>query len=53
MGRSGAGKSTIALAISRIVEPLSGFILIDGVNIAKVPLEILRRVITVIKIFYV
>ena len=48
VGRSGAGKSTIVNAISRIVESNSGFILIDGINIAKIPLEHLRKKITVI-----
>ena len=48
VGRSGAGKSTIVNAISRIVESNSGFILIDGINIAKIPLEYLRKKITVI-----
>jgi ATP-binding cassette subfamily C (CFTR/MRP) protein 1 len=33
VGRTGAGKSTITLAISRIVEIFSGKILIDGLDI--------------------
>lgn len=33
VGRTGAGKSTISLAISRIVEIFSGKIFIDGVDI--------------------
>ena len=48
VGRTGAGKSTICLAISRIVEIFEGQIEIDGLDIAKIPLEELRRRITVI-----
>ena len=33
VGRTGAGKSTISLAISRIVEIFSGKIFIDGLDI--------------------
>jgi len=48
VGRTGAGKSTIAISISRIVELLKGQILIDGVDISHVPLHELRARITVI-----
>ena len=48
VGRTGAGKSTICLSLSRIVEISSGHILIDGVNITELPLNELRRRITVI-----
>ena len=48
VGRTGAGKSTICLSISRIVEIFEGKIEIDGVNIQDIPLEELRRRITVI-----
>ena len=34
VGRTGAGKSTISLAICRIVEIESGFIKIDGIDIS-------------------
>lgn len=48
VGRTGAGKSTICLSISRIVEIFEGQIFIDGVDIQKIPLDELRRRITVI-----
>ena len=48
MGRTGAGKSTICLSISRIVEIFEGKIVIDGINIRDIPLNELRRRITVI-----
>ena len=48
VGRTGAGKSTICLALSRIVELHKGSILIDGIDIAKIRLDDLRARITVI-----
>ena len=39
VGRTGAGKSTISLAICRIVEIFSGKIFIDGLNIQNIPLD--------------
>ena len=48
VGRTGAGKSTICLALSRIVELESGLIEIDGVNIGDLDLKKLRDKVTVI-----
>jgi len=48
VGRTGAGKSTLCLALCRIVEAHSGCILIDGVDIAKIGLDQLRDKITII-----
>jgi ABC-type multidrug transport system fused ATPase/permease subunit len=48
VGRTGAGKSTITLAITRIVEIFAGSIFIDGVDIQKVPLDEVRKRITII-----
>ena len=39
VGRTGAGKSTLSLALTRIVEICDGYILIDGHNIADISLE--------------
>jgi ABC-type multidrug transport system fused ATPase/permease subunit len=48
VGRTGAGKSTISLAIPRIVEAFAGSIEIDGIDIGKVDLHILRNKLTVV-----
>ena len=42
VGRSGAGKTTLASLIPRFYEPSAGRILIDGENIASVTLKSLR-----------
>jgi len=48
VGRTGSGKSTICISISRIVELFKGQILIDGVDISEINLNHLRSRITVI-----
>ncbi|PON24689.1 ATP-dependent bile acid permease [Trichoderma gamsii] len=48
VGRTGAGKSTLALALIRAVEADAGRITIDGVSIASVNLDRLRRAVTVV-----
>ena len=48
VGRTGAGKSTISMALTRIVELYGGRIEIDGVDIAKMELADLRNQITMI-----
>lgn len=42
-GPSGAGKSTVLKLLLRIYEPISGEILINGIDIRKISLESLRR----------
>ena len=48
VGRTGAGKSTLCLALCRIIEKMEGNIKIDGVDISKVGLADLRERITII-----
>lgn len=48
VGRTGSGKSTIALSLFKIVEPFEGSILIDGEDISKVNVDSLRKYLTII-----
>ncbi|KAJ2097519.1 hypothetical protein GGI09_003787 [Coemansia sp. S100] len=48
VGRTGAGKSTLSLALLRFIEATSGQILLDGVDISTLGLEELRQRITII-----
>ena len=48
VGRTGAGKSSLALAMFRIIEPAGGNILIDGINISSIGLDDLRSRVTII-----
>jgi ABC-type multidrug transport system fused ATPase/permease subunit len=48
VGRTGAGKSTICISLSRIVELVSGSISIDDVKISDLNLDEIRKRITVI-----
>lgn len=47
-GRSGSGKSSLALALVRVVECFRGSILVDGQDITTLPLALLRSGVTVI-----
>ncbi|PIA14757.1 hypothetical protein COEREDRAFT_93717 [Coemansia reversa NRRL 1564] len=48
VGRTGAGKSTLSLALLRFIEAAHGRVLLDGRDISKVGLEDLRRRVTII-----
>ena len=48
VGRTGAGKSSLTLALFRIIEAASGKITIDGLDIADLGLHALRSRLTII-----
>lgn len=48
VGRTGSGKSTLFSALYRFVDPHLGTIKIDGIDIKKIPLKLLRRKMAII-----
>lgn len=48
IGRTGSGKSTLFQDLYRFIEPTEGKILLDGVNVADVDLEKLRRSLAIV-----
>ena len=48
VGRTGAGKTSLTLALFRIIEAVSGSIVIDGIDISSIGLQDLRSRITII-----
>ncbi|XP_070789628.1 ATP-binding cassette sub-family C member 8 isoform X3 [Pituophis catenifer annectens] len=47
-GRTGSGKSSFSLALFRMVDAFEGRIIIDGIDIAKLPLQTLRSRLSII-----
>ncbi|EHK17283.1 uncharacterized protein TRIVIDRAFT_403, partial [Trichoderma virens Gv29-8] len=48
VGRTGAGKSSLALAMLRVLQPIRGRIEIDGTDITQVDLDVLRSRVSII-----
>ncbi|XP_054161810.1 multidrug resistance-associated protein 1-like [Oppia nitens] len=48
VGRTGAGKSSLTLALFRLIESVSGRIVIDGIDISQLGLQELRSRLTII-----
>ncbi|KAI7802325.1 ATP-binding cassette sub-family C member 8-like [Triplophysa rosa] len=47
-GRTGSGKSSFSLALFRVLDTFEGQIIIDGIDIAKLPLQTLRSKFSII-----
>lgn len=43
VGHTGSGKSTLVNLIPRLFDPTEGRVLIDGIDLKKIPLQVLRR----------
>ncbi len=48
VGHTGSGKSTIANLITRMYDPITGSILIDGTDLKKIDIESIRRNIAIV-----
>jgi ATP-binding cassette subfamily B protein len=48
VGRTGSGKSTLLSLIPRMIDPSPGELLVDGIDVHRLPLETLRRAIAMV-----
>ncbi|MFH1574741.1 MAG: ABC transporter ATP-binding protein, partial [Acidobacteriota bacterium] len=48
LGRTGSGKSSLVNLVPRLFDPVAGRILVDGVELDRIPLEVLRRHVAVV-----
>lgn len=48
VGTTGSGKSTLAYLVPRFYDPNAGSVLIDGLDVRRVPLDELRRAVAVV-----
>lgn len=53
VGRTGAGKSSMTIALFRLIEAARGSIHIDGINIGEIGLHQLRNKVTILPQVYV
>eukprot|EP01052_Picozoa_sp_SAG31_P049201 SAG31_NODE_10659_length_1113_cov_1.106509_1_plen_276_part_10 len=48
IGRTGVGKSSLLAALFRLVEPESGAVILDGVDLTGIPLHLARKALAII-----